>query len=162
MTNQPTLFADPAGKPRTIPTTPRQQPMPPWLLRQLEAAGHIDPTTGATRTARMSWCPSCRRGVMRGIDADSCGRAADCDPTPLTAHQEALALLAGRATFSLHWIGKYILHRRDQWQIRGEPAQSKPGMDVLVEHQCSLATGIPHPFTVGPTAEKETPDECPF
>lgn len=165
MTSQPTLFTDPAGKPRTIPTTPRQQPIPPWLLRQLEAAGHIDPTTGATRAARMSLCPKCRQGVMRGIDADWCGMARDCDPTPLTPLDEAVALLARRNTFSLHWIGKYVLHRRDRWQIQGEPARSKPGMDVLIEHQCGLATGIPHtyqPFTVGPPTEKELTDEPPF
>ena len=55
-------------------------------------------------------------------------------------YKRQLALLAGRRTFSLRWIGgRYELDRRDHWRIAGSPAGLTNGTDILVEHDCQLS-----------------------
>lgn len=120
------------------------------INRRLEAMGLRDPDSGAMRKARASYCQSCRRPVMIGLDAEWCALARRCDPAPLSATGEALALLAGRRTFSLTWMGgRYEIDFRDQWRIRQDPAGCTPGLDVLVEHDCQLVSAYPSiPSTV--------------
>jgi len=114
--------------------------------RRLIRAGLMDEPTGATRRARAVRCESCHRAVMRGICADYAGYVVDADPTPLSRTGEALALMAGRTTVELRWIGdRYEIDLRDHFRIRGSPAGTQ-GVDVLVRHDCELATGpqLPH------------------
>ena len=111
--------------------------MDDWIRRRLEEAGYIDAATGATRTARHSTCPSCGHRVIRGIDADWCGRAVDVDPQPLSGSGELLAILSKLVTFELMLLGnRPELGRRDQWRIRGRPADADWPGDVLVSHRC--------------------------
>lgn len=119
------------------PSQTRSGRLPDWLVRRLEAAGVIDSATGATRSARTAKCPVCQARVMRGLDADFGSMSADCDPEPLAPLGEALALMAGRRTYVLRWRGnRYELDQRDQFSIRGAPAGSKAGQDVLAGHVC--------------------------
>jgi hypothetical protein len=79
---------------------------------------------------------------MVGPSADT-GLECRADPQPLTDYGEALALLAGRDTFELRWIGDhYEIAGRDYFRIRGSPAGSM-GIDVLVAHDCELADQWP-------------------
>lgn len=129
-------------------------PMPDWLKRRLENAGLMDPATGATRRARAARCAACRRPVMRGIDLDYSGLAVDCDPTPLSPEGELSALLAGRRTYTLRWLGeRYEIDRRDIEQITGSPAGT-PRLDVLVLHACN---GAPLPATPTALADAKRP-----
>lgn len=123
--------------------------LPDWLRRRLVQAGVMDDETGATRKARAEFCGGCGAVVMVGIDGDLAGSVATCDPTPLSPTGEALALLAGRGTFELRWIGgRYELDRRDAFRIRGSPAGTN-GIDILVRHDCELSKddSLPHSDT---------------
>jgi hypothetical protein len=141
--------------------------MPTWLVRRLDNAGYIDARMGASRKARSFQCPECKRGVLRGLDADMCARTAEADPTPLTTEGEALAVLMGAATYELRWlVDHYELDQRDQWRIKGRPA-GKPGIEVLVEHRHPVlklprkAPQIVPKRPAGPGVG-ESAEECPF
>jgi hypothetical protein len=113
--------------------------------KRLIKLGLLDAETGATRTARAGRCRDCQRSVMVGINANFGGRAVLADPEPLSNLGEALALMSGRSTVELRWLGdRYEIDRRDQFRIRGSPAETN-GIDVLVIHDCSLALGHPLP-----------------
>ena len=121
--------------------------LPEYVVRRLERMGLRDPDTGATRRAVDRYCLVCRAHVMRGIDRPFGGMSRDLDPEPLSRLGEALALMSGRRTFTLRWIGdRYEIDSRDSFSIRGSPAGSVVGCDVLVEHVCG-ADELPH----GPT-----------
>jgi hypothetical protein len=80
-------------------------------------------------------CPACRRMTVEGADART-GLPVRAESQPLSKLGEALALLAGRGTFSLQRIGGQLeIAGRDQFSIRGQPAGTK-GVDVLVRHDC--------------------------
>ena len=84
------------------------------MLRRLEAAGHIDAQTGATRRTRAMYCPNCHHGIMRGLTSPPTSWPADVDPIPLSPLGEVLALMAGIRTYELRWVGDhYDLERRD-------------------------------------------------
>lgn len=115
------------------------------MARRLIRAGLMDADTGATRSARAVSCPKCRRHVMRGINDSFGGWVVMADPEPLSKLGEALALLGGRATVELRWLGdRYEIDQRDHFRIRGRPAGTN-GIDVLVIHECALAQGQPLP-----------------
>lgn len=125
--------------------TVHTEPMPAWLVQRLDRAGYIDATLAASRRARAAYCPRCRHIVMRGLDADWCALTVDCDPTPITAQAEALALLTRIPTFEVRWLGdRYEIDRRDQWRIKERPAGITPGIDVLVLHRCGEPARWPH------------------
>lgn len=141
------------------------EPMPEWLSRRLTEAGYIDPMTGATRKARITFCHRCRAPVMRGIDQPFGGQSRDVTPSPVAPLAEALALLAGRRTFTIRYAGQFEIDIRDQFSIRGSPAGTREGWDVVIEHDCAIDGGGPQhwtPLTVGPPADAELPDEAPF
>lgn len=97
--------------------------IPAWLLRT-----HGD----VFRAAGLRHCPRCKNPILTGLDDDAAARTAHADPTPIAALGEALALLAGRATYDLMTTGqRKELWRRDQWHIQG--ARKYP---VLPEHRC--------------------------
>ena len=71
---------------------------------------------------------------MRGLDGDWCATSVDCDPTPVSAIGEVLALIDGRRTFELRRLGgRYELDLRTPERISGNPIGTR-GIDVLIEH----------------------------
>jgi hypothetical protein len=141
--------------------------LPEWLARRLDAAGLMDISTGATRSARVAICVACQARVLRGLCADWGGWSVDADPEPLSALGEALALMAGRPTYELRWLGdRYELDGRDQFRISGAVAGTRAGLDVLVGHQCDGAE-LPRARTMLRdqlwwTHAARTPEEAPF
>jgi hypothetical protein len=140
--NEPSLFdLPPAERGQLAAAAHSNTPhrLEPWLQRRLEAMGLMDPDTGATRRARSRLCEQCRRPIMRGIDADWGGRSVDCDPTPVSQLGETLALIDGRRTYELRYLGtgtgaqRYEIDHRTPERIRGNPPGTKR-LDVLIEH----------------------------
>jgi hypothetical protein len=118
-----------------------------------------DATThnGISRRAKDRTCV-CGAAILVGLDADRCAGEAHADVTPLTALGEALALIAGRATYLRRGVFRVELDHRSSWHIAGASADQ---VDVLAEHRC----GAP-PLPTKPVAtnadEKESPDEPPY
>jgi hypothetical protein len=114
--------------------------IPTWLQRQLETAGRWN-SDGIGRSLTAGCCRSCKQPVVRGLDADVAGIPATCDPEPIDQAGELLALVAGRATYTVRHIGgRWQIGYRDHWRIKaGRPAA------VLAEHRC----GSP-PLPAGP------------
>lgn len=111
--------------------------------KRLIRMGLMDPETTATRRARAVLCRHCRRAVMLGITAIPGGLTIQADPSPLSRLGEALALMTGRRTVELRWVGdRYEIDLRDHFRIRGSPAGTN-GVDVLVVHDCAQAQGLP-------------------
>lgn len=140
--------------------------LPEWLARRLDAAGLMDASTGATRSARVVICPRCQARIWRGMCAEFGGWSVDADPEPLSALGEALALLAGIPTYELRWLGnRYELDGRDAWRITGSPAGVSARLDVLAGHECDGPV-LPH----APTMLRDQiwythaadPEEAPF
>lgn len=137
------------------------------IAQRLIRAGLMDDSTGATRAAKAVSCPRCRSPVMRGLCADWGGYSIDADPGPLSPMGEVLALLSGRGTFELRWLGDhYEIDRRDHFRITGNPAGTN-GIDVLVRHDCELNAPIHLPTMAtslndGPRSAKLLPDKPPF
>lgn len=124
--------------------------MDAWLLQQLVETGRMT-ETGVTRRARPRRCPTCQTIVIVGLNDDQCAFEIHADPQPLSALGEALALLEGRMTVALaHEGGRWVLHRRDDFQIRGRPAGTTPRWDVLRTHTCHT------PTPTGPTTAAST------
>ena len=138
--------------------------LPDYVVRHLVAQGLRDGDTGAMRRARAAYCLRCHALVMRGIDAPFGGMSRDVEPAPLSRIGEALALMSGRRTYTLAWRGdRYEIDHRDQWQIRGSPAESRAGVDVVVEHDCDapeLPTGETRIAVPQPAGA--LPDQPPF
>jgi len=102
--------------------------------------------TGQTRAAVIEHCERCGRTNWYGLNAGFGGWRVGADPQPLTIWGEALALIGGRGTVSLHWLGnRYEIDSRDSFRIRGSPAGTS-NMDVLVIHDCGrdYGGGVPH------------------
>ena len=120
----------------------------------------------AGRAAKAEFCGRCGRSVMVGLNARFGGFEIEADPQPLTAVGEAVALMAGRATVSLAWVGDhYEIDSRDHFRIRGSPAGTNR-LDVLVVHDCGLDYGgaIPNTVTKLPVLSGTVPlpDQPPF
>lgn len=100
------------------------------------------------RGIRATWCRGCKTPILTGLDSDECALQARVDATPLTAIGEALALLAGRQTFTLRRdLARSIvlLERRNADAIRRRPAEAPCRLDALAwdihaEHRCTQAT----------------------
>lgn len=101
------------------------------------------------RRAAATECGTCWAQTLTGVDADTAALRAVVDNWPLTRTGELLAVVAGRATYSLDLTG--ALHRRDRWSIRRQPRQP-----VYAEHRCHqplpLAWCAPAPTPVAVTA----------
>ena len=116
------------------------KPLPSWLVRQLEADGHI--VDGATRTARSHRCPKCHTWTVIGLTPEPCSHRAVLDPSPLSCAGELAALLAGRWTYDLGVHGGRLeIEDRDSFTIAGSPAERpdayRRASDVLTTHACS-------------------------
>ena len=133
--------------------------METWLRDHLIRTGHIT-ETGVTRAAKIRGCPMrCGSFVLVGLDdAHQCALEARADPIPVSALGEALALVEGRRTWSLHReAGRWVLDPRDDHHIAGYPAGTRLREDVLREHRCgigvptgALAAASTHPDTRPP------------
>jgi hypothetical protein len=103
-----------------------------WLQEHLENCGRWD-TDGVSRAARARRCRSCRQYVLTGLDADRCALPVAVDPDALSARGEAIAILAGKSTYSLRWLSNRLeLDRRNRWEIAGASRR----LDVLAGHLC--------------------------
>lgn len=109
----------------------------PWLVDHLRATGALT-ETGLSRRARPRRCYRCRAWTVTGLDADVLALEAACDPTPLSALGEVLALATGRRTVDLVATrGRLELEQRWADHIAAFPPGSGHG-DVLAEHRCGL------------------------
>lgn len=104
-------------------------------------------STIARRKALPGTCGQCRADILAGIDADTCGLSARCDPRPLTRSGELLAVVDGRRTYALDIAGR--LWWRGRYGIRS--ASREP---VLAEHRCHAA--VPDDWTLPPAAPAPT------
>ena len=103
-----------------------------WLQRHLEDLGRWD-SDGVTRATRARRCRTCREYVLTGLDADRCALPVAVDADPLSARGEAIALLAGKPTYSMRWLsGRLELDHRGHFEIRGGTRR----LDVLAGHVC--------------------------
>lgn len=123
-----------------------------WLRNKLLHDGILDPR-GVGRPIQIRTCPDCRASIIRGLDDDRCALLATVDPQPLSPLGEALALIEGRYTVTLrHDRGRLVLDTRDSFHIKGSPAGTRHGEDVLRMHRCGsppleppLTTDSRHP-----------------
>lgn len=107
--------------------------IPTWLRAHLEDRGLWD-SDGIGRAARAHRCRSCRQYVLAGLDSDRCALPVAADPDPLSARGEAVALIAGRSTYSLRFLsGRLELDHRTHFEIRGGRTDR---MDILAGHLC--------------------------
>lgn len=106
----------------------------PWLKTHLIRTGTWN-ADGCSRKAQVRR-HSCDQVVIYGLDADTCGWPTVADPTPLTPLGEALAVIVGRATYSLRRTGRRIeLDHRSPLHIAGSPAGTRD-YDVVAAHAC--------------------------
>lgn len=114
-------------------------------------AGHLDERTLTGRRAQARTCPTCRQRVLVGDDNHVAALTATVNPTPLTLPDEALALAAGRRTYTAQWYGQRAeLRFRSRWCYAGKPTPiSDPneyraglGYTVHVEHACNATARI--------------------
>ena len=120
---------------------------------------------GGSRRVNLSRCPSCGWPALRGADADRCGAVVRVDPVPLTPLGEALALVRGMETFTLHLESDmWVLDYRDPWGRAADPAGGLWRADVVPEHRCGylwpspVITDTNLPITV----TGKLPDNPPF
>lgn len=156
---QPELIPTPAAAPAKAPTIADQH-------AALEARYGKRPGQRYVKPAR---CRHCKAWTLRGLDADLGAFPASVDLHPLDALGEALAQIAGTATYQLVRRGRgAALQRRTRHSIAcwpaGGPGPGGQSFDVLSEHRCqplNLPT-IPSVFTIANTNERNTTNECPY
>jgi hypothetical protein len=124
--------------------SPSGSTLAPWLRRQLEQQGRIDPIRpGFHPDAQPGHCRGCQAPVIRAHDTANLADAT-ADTQPLTAVGEAWALAAGRRTYRLGGIRRRYLERRDELHITEQPAHSPPDSQgpviVLPAHECGIPT----------------------
>ena len=130
-----------------------------WLWRHLEETGAAGPDR-VGRAAKATVCRQCKRPIITGLDNDMCASVANADPTPVSPLGEALALIGGRRTYTLHQTTDRLeLQIRDRWQIAGSPAGTRH--DVLPEHTCE-AIDLPAAESVHQRYAAVLPDNPPF
>lgn len=98
---------------------------------------------GIKRKARARHCKRCGAVVMAGLDHDRMALDVYCDPYPINALGEAVALLSDRRSYYLRWLGgEYNLDPRYSWDIEAHAAGSQPNIDVLVNHICGQELAV--------------------
>jgi hypothetical protein len=115
----------------------------------LRARGLWD-ADGVHEKVRARLCPKCGAPVMVGL-AD--GAPVAVDPVPLNRIGEASALLAGRTTFALRYLGRYELSWRSAEHITGTPAGTNARLEVVAEHMCN---SLPAETSLGPPMQDRT------
>lgn len=129
--------------------------IPTWLQRHLEQLGLWN-SDSFSRRLSAGRCHRCHAQVVRGLDADVAAISVTADPQPIDQLGEALALLAGRSSYSLlRRDSAWSLSPRDEYRIRaGKPAT------VLAEHRCGsppLPAGPPLPEPIRRPSFTEEP-----
>lgn len=142
--------------------TRHTEPARPQVVDALIRTGRLT-ETGLSRRARPRPCARCGIWTIAGLDADRLALEAHCDPTPLTALGEVVALAAGRRTLELvRTRGRLELEQRWADHIADQPAGTTRG-DVLATHQCHQP--IPDTWTSPSVHVTTTPtitDRPPF
>lgn len=137
-----------------------------WLWDHLVRSGYVS-EGGSTRRARLKTCPAgCKAWVLAGLTGITGAVDARVDPEPLSQLGEAVALLEGRGTVSLHHEGgRFVLDLRGASEIKYGPAGTQEREDVLRQHRCRT----PPPegaLVAASTFVKKTPqpvgDQPPF
>lgn len=126
--------------------------IPAWLKRRQ--------TGDTSRAATLRLCPTCKRPVLTGLDADHLALKATCDPTPLTALGEAVALITGRRTYTLTpGKDRKELDYRDEWRI-ANPTKNP----ILASHQCRPTVNLAAFSTPTQAHNEKTTrdDQCPY
>jgi hypothetical protein len=135
--------------------------VPEWLARYLETTGKLGRDM-IGRAAKVSRCDQCGALILTGLDADRCAGVARVDTTALAPIGEAVALIAGRATYALYRVtGRVELTRRDRWSIAGSPAGTRP-YDVVAEHTCAAVDLPSLPSAYDRPAGAPATDDPPF
>ena len=107
--------------------------------------------------------------MLVGLDEDSAAFTARCDPEPVSALGEALALLGGRQSYELaaHTSGLRLTYRTAR-TIKARPAGSVPDrggalFDVVVSHACRSPPkpGLPSVHKPLPREDHEN-EICPY
>jgi hypothetical protein len=143
----------------------------PWAVvkASLIARGLWD-ADGITRKARGRLCSQCGAPVIVGLDHDRCAMAVFLDPSPVNVLGEAMALLAGRQSYSLRWVGgHYEIDVRYPEHITGSPAGTNSRLEVLATHVCHsapLPNSLRGQAVAAPTpikgADRDLDDQPPF
>lgn len=156
--------------------------IPPTTNDILATAGRrqsrkVKPAHPATHLAskhpdgiRAGWCWSCKQPILTGLDDLACAFAVRVDPTPLTALGEALARLAGLATYEVRRGHPVRIVRRGARQILARPAGSDAlrvmgAFDVVAAHECGRVQPEACATTsrLQPTVTATTVDDrCPY
>ena len=104
--------------------------LPPAVVARLIDSGSLSlRRTGRRATGRRC---KCGRGVVSGLDADTCALDVDADPVAINELGELEAIAAGLLTFDLCLVGVPMLERRRFGSVR------RAGWLVLPEHRCSV------------------------
>lgn len=125
------------------------------------ASARVWAARGGWRAASPRMC-RCGALVLVGPDADRGAGIATVDLTPLDPTGEALAVLAGRATYAATRPGNsVILTRRSKYQSL--PALSIP-CDIYPAHQCgnAIQDHLAPTRLVRPTTRKNADEPAPF
>ena len=121
---------------------------PGWLVEDIRANA---------RCAFRRRCPTCSAPVLTGLDADAAALTVTVDPQPIDALGEALAVLAGRATFEAWTAGPRVeLEHRGAGRIAFRPAGTS-SVAVAAAHRC----GSPPPTAVTQRHTRPTSKELP-
>lgn len=132
----------------------------PWLRQHLINTGSWN-KDGIGRHAHLKVHP-CGAVVAVGLDADRCAIAVTCDTTPLSPVGEALAVIAGRPTYSLTRTGRRIqLNHRSQFHIAGSPAGTRD-YDVVAAHVCGSPPLPSMASAYQPTTTEVTHEQPPY
>lgn len=136
--------------------------LPPSLRDWLVQTGRLN-DSGFHEKASAGYCRQCWAFVWRALADGS--MPATVDGTPLTREAEAIALIAGRATYDMVWRGKngYVLDVRNAEKIKAYPAHSTPGRDVMVDHICGQELpAAPSLVKQPPKQASALPTNAPF
>lgn len=130
------------------------------IKAMLEERG--DMVRGVTTKVRATACGTCHAPTLTALAAGPPSWIVVADPAPLAALGEALAVVTGRATYSLWSAGdRYELDHRTSFHIAGTPAGTARRFDVVAEHRCG-SPPLPTTDTVHQPAARQESARCPF
>lgn len=133
------------------------------IKAHLQASGYMD-ENGVTRRVRAVTCRRCHAPILTGLSADVAAHTAEVDPAPISPLGEALAVLAGRRTYTLrHLGGKWVVTPRSSFAIAGTPAGTGRH-DTLAAHRCGTPPLPSAPSVYAARAAGDYPKgtPCPF
>lgn len=115
------------------------------LLEYLIIGNHLG--RGSRRRAVLGLC-GCKALVVKGLDDVTCAFERKCDPDPVNALGEVVALAEGRRTVALVREGSgFVVDRRGSDHIEYRPAGTTKRQDVLRDHRCGSPPPPPAQLT---------------